>query len=501
VQPGTTCGVPTQTHEVFDAYLKQSSGLSIIGGTPKLTLDVSFSRTHYLNATNPLTFLECVDANGDFVQPPFSPAANTIQYDPDNGCNRVVTVSIDYLDYCNFNVEDSADGTTTVFSGELTLNTAIDFTTPFQFTRYNRYPLLFFITFDRTFSVTTNIEVFNPNQCEDSTDCNGYPCIMFPEEGIKKCNCTDPNGLGSNTGEHCEVDGQCPTFFNCPDGTVTVVPLVTALPGQLNQVLSNVPTYADNQLSGQIFAERTINGVSLTTSPTGTDDLLTYNFPLGVTGVTYTARDETGNECECNFQVNVTDALAPVVDCPPDLITNVWDSWAEPTGTDLIDQNIHFWVEINPAAPATQEASYEEFCEGRPGADVSGNNHGSYHFYAPNWGFTHLDENGALIPNSVIAGYMAERTEEWCTNDSRCIGYYTSDSWTNVFFESTSDCLTVCNDDPTRIVHPALSHSATCQIMCVTAHNAPGPFDEATDKPCHQAPYGNEMTYVKILGL
>jgi PIN domain nuclease of toxin-antitoxin system len=118
----------------------------------------------------------------------------------------------------------------------------------------------------------------------------------------------------------------------------------------LSQVLTNAPSYNDNQLTGNVYASRTINGVKITTSPTGTDDLLTYDFPLGVTDVSYLATDETGNSCECNFQVNVTDALAPVVICPPDQITNVWNSWAEPTGSDLIDTNIHFWQTVQMGA-------------------------------------------------------------------------------------------------------------------------------------------------------
>jgi hypothetical protein len=346
------CPTPTVERDTFQAEILSTSGLSILNENTLLTLDLSFSRGYDLDS---LYFKECVDANGDPV--PFTaysttndagaPQAtnmNTEVVDPNNSCQKLVTASIDYLEYCNFNVEDSADGSTTTFSGELTLNTEISFTSPFAFTREVQRPMLFFITFDRTFSVTTNIEVFNPNQCEDSTDCNGFPCVMFPTEGIKKCNCT--NEYGSNQGQHCETDATCPTFTDCPDGTVTVVPLVTALPGLLSQVLSNAPSYNDNQLTGNIYATRSINGVSITTSPTGTDDLLSYEFPLGVTGVTYTAKDETGNECECNFQVNVTDALAPVVDCPPDLITNVWNSWAEPTGSDLIDNNVHFWVVI-----------------------------------------------------------------------------------------------------------------------------------------------------------
>lgn len=355
------CPIPTVERDTFQAEILSTSGLSILNDNTLLTLDLSFSRDYDLTQ---LFFKECVDANGDPV--PFSAFnilndagspqvtnGNVEVVDPDNSCQKLVTASIDYLEYCNFNVEDSADGETTTFSGELTLQTEISFTSPFEFTRNVERPMLFFITFDRTFSVTTSIEVFNPNQCEDSSDCNGFPCIMFPDEGIKKCNCT--NDFGTNQGQHCETDNTCPTFTDCPDGTVTVVPLVTALPGLLSQVLSNAPSYNDNQLSGNIYASRSINGVSLTTSPTGTDDLLSYQFPLGVTDVTYTARDEIGNECECNFQVNVTDALEPTVDCPPDLITNVWNSWAEPSGSDLIDNNVHFWVVIaNSNSGATE---------------------------------------------------------------------------------------------------------------------------------------------------
>merc|ERR1719242_2258366 len=49
---------------------------------------------------------------------------------------------------------------------------------------------------------------------------------------------------------------------------------------------------------------------------------------------------------------------------------------------------------------------YTQFCVGRPGS-ATGNNHGQYHFYAPNWGFTHHDENGKTIASATIAATMA----------------------------------------------------------------------------------------------
>jgi len=143
------------------------------------------------------------------------------------------------------------------------------------------------------------------------------------------------------------------------------------------------------------------------------------------------------------------------------------------------------------------QVAYNEVCAGRPGA-ADGNNHGQFHFYAPNWGFTHLDENGDVIADDIIAATMADATREWCTDDARCIGYYTSDKWTNVFFASKAECLTVCNANPTRIVHAGMTISAFCDQVCIDRHTAEGPFDADADLPCHSGSYGNEKTFMKV---
>jgi len=64
-------------------------------------------------------------------------------------------------------------------------------------------------------------------------------------------------------------------------------------------------------------------------------------FPLGVTTVTYTATDGSGNTSTCSFTVTVSDVTAPViVDCPADINLSAGASctsiatWSAPTVTD-----------------------------------------------------------------------------------------------------------------------------------------------------------------------
>jgi gliding motility-associated-like protein len=52
-------------------------------------------------------------------------------------------------------------------------------------------------------------------------------------------------------------------------------------------------------------------------------------FPVGTTEVTVTATDESGNASACSFNITVTDDMAPVVECPEDIV--VWLEEGEST--------------------------------------------------------------------------------------------------------------------------------------------------------------------------
>eukprot|EP00808_Paulinella_micropora_P029435 g64562.t1 len=350
------CPIPQPRDKAGVARIKQTSGLSLVNNLPVLTLDVSFPRTHRNNYTNPYYFRQCPKAGGGWVVPNVTGAGAAPGVpDPDDICNRVCTVTIHYTEFCDFRITDT--GSEVLFEGELYWNTAIDFTNPFPFTRYIERPLLFFITFPKTYNVSSFIIVRNPDQCDTNDDCNGFPCMYNAQTQAKECVCNDPNGI--HVGTHCEYDLSCPTISHCPSQisawhnttdhdnhtVLLLLPLSTALPGHLNQIINRVPSYVDNQVQrpGQppkfIYAKRTINGNSVWVAGPGSvaDNLLFYNFPFGLSDVVYEVRDEAGNMCECVFRVNVTDIRPPDLTCPPSIITNQWGSWGRATAVDLID--------------------------------------------------------------------------------------------------------------------------------------------------------------------
>lgn len=350
------CPVPDPLNKNLLSGMASTSGLSIINGVPKLSIDLYYTKGYTFNASEATFGPDCVLPDGvslNITGPYDLPSSSGVA---DSECFEYVSVSVDYLQYCQFDVASTA--TETVLSGEFTFGAYVQFTVPIQATQTYRIPRVFFLTFNRIFQVTTDLTVRNPNLCETSDDCNTYPCVYYPDDGIKKCNCTDEHGTYSDN--FCLVDASCPNFHNCPSNTVVLVPLATALPAFMSQVQSAAVAFSDNQQPSTevpfptITVVREINGVSNTyvvpssESPTSAsnDDLLTRNFPLGLTRVTYTARDMAGNSCPCVFDVNVTDALAPTVVCPPStvpIVTNVWESWPAPTGNDLIDESPTFW--------------------------------------------------------------------------------------------------------------------------------------------------------------
>ncbi len=114
-----------------------------------------------------------------------------------------------------------------------------------------------------------------------------------------------------------------PVFFDCP--------VDITLPNDINVCSASVtwipPVATDNCSSNPVVVG--------THQP---DDL----FPVGVTAVTYTATDSSGNIATCTFNVTVEDMEAPVfVLCPMDIsVNNTVDAcsatvtWIVPTATD-----------------------------------------------------------------------------------------------------------------------------------------------------------------------
>jgi hypothetical protein len=76
------------------------------------------------------------------------------------------------------------------------------------------------------------------------------------------------------------------------------------------------PTYSDN-CGVTKLTWYTEGATSLSSPSSGINKVGTKTFNVGVTTVTYNARDAANNAQSCTFTVTVTDNQAPVVSCPP----------------------------------------------------------------------------------------------------------------------------------------------------------------------------------------
>ena len=66
-----------------------------------------------------------------------------------------------------------------------------------------------------------------------------------------------------------------------------------------------------------------MTGATVAASPAaGINQVGTYTFNSGITTVTYTVKDGSGNQSVCSFTVTVTDNQVPVITCPPDISQN-----------------------------------------------------------------------------------------------------------------------------------------------------------------------------------
>ncbi len=80
-------------------------------------------------------------------------------------------------------------------------------------------------------------------------------------------------------------------------------------------------------------------------------------FPVGTNTETWTVTDLSGNTAECSFTITVLDTIAPVVDCPNDIVVdaNTEDctaivNYPEPTATDNCDDNVTIELISGPAS-------------------------------------------------------------------------------------------------------------------------------------------------------
>ncbi|HYC86744.1 MAG TPA: HYR domain-containing protein [Chryseosolibacter sp.] len=110
-------------------------------------------------------------------------------------------------------------------------------------------------------------------------------------------------------------------------------PVITKCPADLTRTAGNSCT-ASVQWQEPAFADDCSYVVESNYKPGD-------EFPLGITTVTYTARDLSGNTATCSFDVNVVDSTPPVISaCPLPVTVDVGDacsatvSWDPPTASD-----------------------------------------------------------------------------------------------------------------------------------------------------------------------
>ncbi len=120
------------------------------------------------------------------------------------------------------------------------------------------------------------------------------------------------------------VDNTPPSFTSCPNNIVVVTS-----PGlNTGTATWTAPTAVDNV---------GVTNLTSTHQPGAT-------FPLGVTSVTYTARDAADNQAWCSFTVTVIDDQAPVIsNCPDNLTVGTADGtqrgtavWTAPSAVDNV---------------------------------------------------------------------------------------------------------------------------------------------------------------------
>lgn len=126
---------------------------------------------------------------------------------------------------------------------------------------------------------------------------------------------TDESGNTSTCPQTITViDDQLPVI-DCPDDVTAIAePPLCEVPA----IIVGDPVYADNCPDPVLTWEKT--GA---TTGTGTGLVNNTPFNVGVTTVTYTVTDASGNEASCSFTVTVNDQVPPtVITCPADETVN-----------------------------------------------------------------------------------------------------------------------------------------------------------------------------------
>ena len=106
-------------------------------------------------------------------------------------------------------------------------------------------------------------------------------------------------------------DNENPTI-TCPANVTQA-----ADPGVCNAVVNGIAPTATNDNCGVVIQTWALTGATIANSPgAGINDASGQTFNVGVTTVTYTIEDASGNTATCNFTVTINDTENPTITCP-----------------------------------------------------------------------------------------------------------------------------------------------------------------------------------------
>ena len=125
-----------------------------------------------------------------------------------------------------------------------------------------------------------------------------------------------PVGVTTVTSKAADASGNVGLCSFTVTVTDTQKPVITC-PGNL-VLAADAEQCSRSNVTFTVLVEDNCGVASLGSSPVSGS-----TFPIGVTTVTTTALDPSGNSRQCTFTVTVLDQQPPVITCPPDIITNV----------------------------------------------------------------------------------------------------------------------------------------------------------------------------------
>lgn len=269
-----------------------------------------------------------------------------------HSCEYTYEVSMAYVEFCNFDVTDDAENYQ--FSGFM--NVSVTLAQPFLssvvFQSFKK-PIGFSVRLPKTLTVTTDITVVNPNECDTSADCNGQVCEAR-DGNPRKCFCDF-----CHSGQFCGTDTcnpriECPadiTLNGCTRNNGYISDSASNLIAFGSQVFKATDTWqldpATNDYATVVGATGTslqfeysldgsvwtaITETSTATSPTGganfdaqvSFDLATQNglWTLGSNSVQFRVKDNDSASSACTVQVTVNDVCVPTITCGALFITN-----------------------------------------------------------------------------------------------------------------------------------------------------------------------------------